>query len=75
MSMTRRHYEGLAKILSTQVEEINEEVFTEDEMSIALDTVAIIGEGIADMIKKENPGFDKARFMKDASLWAANRKP
>lgn len=64
MSYTRHTYVDFAKILRGQIDDISESFLTEGEVEIAVETVQIIAEQVADLFTKDNPhGFDRARFM------------
>ena len=63
-AMTKKHYEALARILSSQM--------CDAEMETCQHTVRLITRDIADYLATENPRFDRSRFLKACGLESAS---
>lgn len=70
MSYTRRAYVDLAKILADEIEETEESAFlSEAELDLAVETISLLGEKIADLFEKDNPRmFDRELFLSNAKI-------
>jgi hypothetical protein len=70
MSYTRRAYVDLAAILASEVDETEQSEFlTEAEVHLAVETLQLVGEKIADLFEKDNPRmFDRELFMRNAKI-------
>ena len=67
--MSKRHFEGLAKILNRQKLRADAEAGLQYRLGMR-DAVAEIAGNIAHMCLEENPAFDRARFMAACGLKA-----
>jgi len=73
MAMTRKHYVEVASILKSELNELASlEHLDDDEHEIATETVKSVANRLAVMFKRDNPYFDRTRFMNAAGLGDPN---
>ena len=63
-TMTRKDYELLARVVKRERDSWNEN----NANPIAIDTCYRFGEGLAYELEKDNPRFDRAKFLKACGL-------
>jgi hypothetical protein len=70
MSYTRRAYVDMAKILADEIELTEEsDNLSEAELDLAVETISLVGEKIADLFERDNPRmFDRALFLNNAKI-------
>jgi hypothetical protein len=67
--MSRKDYEAIAAVIAETMSTIRADVGAGSGPDIEADAVAmLIGEGIASYFAKENPRFDRAKFLTAADL-------
>ena len=65
--MTRRDYELIAAVFRAEPE-ILSQFYKGDALGAALATHDNLASGIAERIARDNPAFDRARFLRDCGV-------
>jgi hypothetical protein len=69
MSYTRRAYVDLAAILASEIDKTEDSVMEEAEIDLAVETISLVGEAIADLFERDNPRmFDRELFLSNAKI-------
>jgi hypothetical protein len=59
----------MAKILKDEIETTEESVMSESAIDLAIETISLVGEKIADLFERDNPRmFDRALFLSNAKI-------
>ena len=65
--MTRKHFETIAAAIAAQAATARH--YSEQERQAALDSIGGIADSIADLAEKDNPRFQRGRFLKACGIY------